>query len=113
MVYLLHFTDGKGGTAGLRRSSGQVIHYLGYTPDERRSWDNSRIQKHLKGQGARLTQVWRERGGGLMVAAWWPGGDRQLERKLKSQHNHRRYCPICQAEARRARGDSPLDQLGW
>ncbi len=82
VVYLLHFERPIS-----ERDTAQ--HYIGYAfhlP--------SRIDQHLHGRGARLTQVAKERGIPFVVAAVWPG-DRSYERKLKNQKCGPKLCPIC------------------
>ena len=66
------------------------------------------MQQHLRGEGARLTQVLKERGIGFVIAGVWPG-DRAFERKLKRRKAGPRLCPICQ-RARQA-GQLPPDPL--
>lgn len=100
-VYLLHFE---------RRISPRHTcqHYIGWTPDL-----EHRLDQHDHGNGARLTAVAAERGIGFELARTWqphPGpcvmtrnGNgwahckrcRDLERRLKAQHNGPRLCPIC------------------
>jgi predicted GIY-YIG superfamily endonuclease len=82
VVYLLHFS---------RPISDKhtAQHYAGWAYRL-----DSRVNQHLKGRGARLTQVARERGITFEIAAAWPG-DRNFERKIKNSKNLRRYCPIC------------------
>ena len=84
VVYLLHFD-----TPISPNHSTQ--HYLGSAADLQH-----RLAEHAAGQGARLTQVARQRGIGWIVARTWNGG-RQLERQIKKRKNAPRYCPICQA----------------
>ncbi|HEV2374496.1 MAG TPA: hypothetical protein VGS19_20335 [Streptosporangiaceae bacterium] len=49
--------------------------------------------QHRAGQGARVTQVLRERGIGFDVAVVWPG-NRRIENALKL-HSATRICPMC------------------
>lgn len=81
-VYLLHFE---------RPISGghTTQHYLGWAEDL-----EPRLHAHEHGQGARLTQVARERGIRWQLARTWHG-DRNFERKLKRRHESPRLCPIC------------------
>jgi hypothetical protein len=97
MVYLLHFVDAKGHTLKL---AGHASHYLGYTPDARPGYSNSRFQKHLTGRGAKITQAVVRAGGSFMWVPLDAKGDRKVEKKLKGQRNHKRFCPICRAEGR-------------
>lgn len=84
-VYLLHFD----------RPYKHARHYLGYTDDL-----DQRIEAHRNGNGARLVEVVMQAGIGFTVARTWDG-DRDLERRLKNQHNGPRLCPICNKGARR------------
>ena len=82
-VYLLHFEKPINDRHPAR-------HYLGFSRNV--FW---RIRQHHKGKGARLCQVAKERGIDFIVADIWYLGDRALERKLKSQKNSPRLCPVC------------------
>lgn len=97
MVYLLHFIDRQGQTF---RLAGHASHYIGYTPDSRPGPQNSRLAKHLTGRGAKITQAVLEAGATFLWVPLDPKGDRKLERKLKGQRNHKRFCPYCRAEGR-------------
>ncbi len=81
-VYLLHFNKPI-------NPNRPTQHYLGFTKDL-----DERIREHRKGKGARLTQVALEQEISFKVAEVWRG-DRSLEKQLKRQKNHRRFCPIC------------------
>lgn len=87
VVYLLHFHE----RLGTEKHS--IQHYLGFTPDL-----DARIEKHRAGQGARVTEVLKERGIGFDVAAVWPG-NRQIENALKL-HSATRICPQCTPDPR-------------
>ncbi len=87
MVYLLHFD----------RPYKHARHYMGFVEDNL----EQRVERHRKGQGARLTQVLAENNIGFTVARTWDG-DRNFERKLKNQKNAPRLCPICQGMIRMA-----------
>ena len=82
-VYLLHFS----GPVAPGHHTTQ--HYLGYADDL-----GPRVNAHAHGQGARLTQVAKERGLSFVVARTWQG-TRSDERRLKRRHNAPRLCPIC------------------
>jgi predicted GIY-YIG superfamily endonuclease len=86
-VYLLHFSQPIS-------NKHTTQHYLGWASNLK-----SRITKHQQGQGARLTKVAYDRSITFEVACTWEG-DRQLERLIKRQKNHRRYCPICRSARR-------------
>ena len=90
-VYLLHFDRPIS-----EKHTAQ--HYIGWAYHL-----SSRMQQHLSGRGARLTQVAKERGIGFTLVAVWPG-DRSYERKLKNQKRGPKLCPIC----RRAHDPSQL-----
>lgn len=79
MVYLIHFNT----------PYKHAKHYLG-------SADNleERLDRHQKGNGARLMQVITEADITWRLARTWPGG-RPEERRLKQQKNSPRMCPIC------------------
>lgn len=83
MVYLLHFSEPIS-------PSHTCQHYIGST-------DNleQRLEKHRKGQGARLTQVANERNIDFVLAWVWEG-DKTEERKLKNRKNSPKLCPFCQ-----------------
>ena len=82
-VYLLHF-------APAYRHAG---HYLGYAEDL-----GPRINAHMHGQGARLTQVAHNAGCTLVLARVWPEASRKDERRLKQWHGAAQLCPICRGE---------------
>jgi predicted GIY-YIG superfamily endonuclease len=81
-VYLLHFD---------RPISDKhtAQHYIGWAYRL-----DSRMRQHIKGRGARFTQVANERGINFVIAASWPG-DRHYERTLKNKKHASRMCPIC------------------
>src|SRR5689334_487460 len=81
-IYLLHFD---------RPISDKhtAQHYTGWT-----TYLPGRALAHLRGRGARLTQVALERGIGFCIARTWPG-DRDFERRLKNRKEGPRLCPIC------------------
>jgi hypothetical protein len=89
-VYLLHF-EPRFKHAG---------HYMGYADDI-----GKRVYEHEYGQsGARLITAAVAAGVKLHIARVWPGGDRNMERKLKGgMFNKRtgslaRQCPICKGK---------------
>lgn len=84
MVYLLHYD------APLHHAQ----HYVGYCDDP------VRIEKHGNGtSGAHLPAAFHRAGTQFVVARTWDG-DRALERRLKTRHNARMLCPICQPAKR-------------
>jgi len=85
-VYLLHFDKPIS-------EHHTAQHYIGWAYRL-----DSRMQQHLRGRGARFTQVARERGIGFVIAATWPG-DRTYERTLKQKKHAARLCPICKRAA--------------
>jgi hypothetical protein len=81
-LYLLCFRE----RLGTEKHS--IKHYLGF------AWDvDARLEQHRAGQGARITQVLRERGISWDVVAVWPG-NRGVENELKL-HSATRICPRC------------------
>lgn len=86
VVYLLHYDRPIS-----ERSTAR--HYIGWAYRL-----DSRMRQHIKGRGARFTQVAAERGIPFVIAAAWPG-DRSYERKLKNKKHAARLCPICKRAA--------------
>jgi predicted GIY-YIG superfamily endonuclease len=78
-IYLLHFET----------PLAHAQHYVGYAKDL-----EARIERHRKGNGARLVAVFAEKGIGFTVARTWTG-DRTEERRIKNRKNSPRLCPIC------------------
>lgn len=83
-VYLLHFD-----TPISDKHTAQ--HYIGWAYRL-----DSRMVQHMRGRGARFTQVANERGIGYVIARSWQGS-RSYERMLKNKKNARKMCPICQS----------------
>lgn len=81
-LYLLHFEP----------AYEHAGHYLGYSDDVER-----RVGEHLaaNGKASPLVRAAIAAGSTVTLARTWPGGDRTLERRLKSQHHGPRHCPIC------------------
>lgn len=71
----------------LARKDGGARYYLGYSADE---YPINRLNAHRKGQGARFTQVARERGILWDIVLIIPG-DRELERQIKNRGSIRRF----------------------
>ena len=97
MLYLLHFER------PLRNGS---QHYLGYSKDEKTL--KRRIQSHRKGLdwqngGAKITQHLYEDGIGFKVVRVWKGTPYD-EKRLKSYHNHKRYCTLCRKKTAKVKG---------
>jgi len=91
-VYLLHFDRPVAPGFPCR-------HYLGFADGGAEAVER-RVERHKRGNGARLVAVARERGIGFVVARIWPDGDRNFERRLKRQKSGPKLCPICRAAAR-------------
>lgn len=89
MVYLLHFD----------RPYCHARHYVGFV-DGGPAALAKRLDKHRRGDGARLLEVITEAGIGFTLARTWPDGDRTFERRLKNRHNAPRLCPCCRAACR-------------
>lgn len=91
-VYLLHFHTPLAG--GAKSSS----HYVGWSRHYA-----YRIAQHRAGAGARILQVCADRGIAFDVAiviselehAGVTYRGTALERYIKRQHHHARYCPLC------------------
>jgi predicted GIY-YIG superfamily endonuclease len=81
-VYLLHFS----------KPYKHAQHYIGYTDNL-----DKRLERHRKGNGARLIEVISKVGIEFCVARTWEG-DRKLERKLKNYKKSSQLCPICKRE---------------
>lgn len=86
MIYLLHFEP----------PYKHARHYIGFTEDEDL---DSRLNRHMKGQGSRLVKVAIAAGCDVLLARFWPAGTRTEERKLKNQKNAPRLCPKCNRKA--------------
>jgi predicted GIY-YIG superfamily endonuclease len=96
-VYLLHFER----PISEKHTTQHYIGWAKHLP--------SRIAKHMKGDGARLTQVAVERNIGFVIARTW-NGDRTMERKLKDRKEGPRLCPICK-QAHSAQDFASIDDL--
>lgn len=68
---------------------GQGRHYVGMSTNLAQ-----RIATHREGRGARMLAAAVQRGISFEVVRTWPGG-REMEKRIKAQHNARRYCPRC------------------
>jgi predicted GIY-YIG superfamily endonuclease len=101
-VYLLHFDEPLGNKNNKRA---QAQHYIGYADRLDR-----RLQEHLNGKGAKITQALVKAGIGFELVRTWTGS-RSYERQLKNRKNARALCPVCSGEqARMAReADARLD----
>jgi hypothetical protein len=53
-----------------------------------------RLATHREGLGAKILAAANERGIAYDVVRTWPGG-RELDRRLKRQHNGPKLCPRC------------------
>jgi len=85
-VYLLHFDSPIS-------EHHTCQHYIGFA-----ECLQQRIAQHRRGDGARLTQVAKERGIGFRVVRVWEG-DRKLERSLKNRKHASHFCPVCNPKA--------------
>lgn len=81
VVYLLHFDP----------PYEHARHYLGFAKDL-----GPRVNAHMHGKGARLTQVAHDAGCHMVLARVWTNGSKRLERQLKNRKNAPQLCPICQ-----------------
>src|SRR5208337_3574995 len=93
-TYLLHFNIEPGTVIPPTREDAHLPfharHYLGFTEDP-----ETRIEQHFQGEGARLTEVLKEKGIAFTVARMWEDTTREFERRLKDQGGLSRHCPIC------------------
>lgn len=93
-----------------------VLHYArpisaGHTSQHYIGWCYhlpSRMAQHMKGKGARFTQVAHERGIPFVIAAVFPGS-RSYERQIKNKKLGWRLCPICRAARRQPAGQLTMD----
>jgi predicted GIY-YIG superfamily endonuclease len=85
VVYLVHLDQKLGSSHPL----GGARHYLGQTQDL-----EQRLETHRAGLGARILAAAVERGISFDVVRTWDGG-REVERRLKRQHNAPKMCPRC------------------
>lgn len=97
-LYSIHFSD--------KISHSQ--HYLGFAESN----IGQRIERHKRGQGARLTRVAAEMGIEMTVARTWEGADRNFERHLKRRKYGPKLCPICNPERARQFGKMPDKNFG-
>lgn len=65
-------------------------HYLGWTEGP----VAKRMDRHRRGDGARLLAALKRAGIGWELVRTWPG-DRALERKLKNRKCSKQLCPKC------------------
>jgi hypothetical protein len=86
MVYLIHFDVPLGDLCNPR---GRAQHYIGYTEDL-----EQRLEQHRNGNGSAIMAAVSEAGIPWRLVRVWEGG-RDVERRLKRQHNAPRLCPIC------------------
>ncbi|TLN00391.1 endonuclease [bacterium] len=92
MVYLLHFD----------KPFHHANHYIGFTDEKL----EQRLERHKSGDGARILRAITKAGIEFEVARTWEDGDRNFERWLKNQKKASRFCPICQARAKKNRGET-------
>lgn len=85
--YLIHLESKIGNPDNPRA---QAQHYIGYTHSLA-----DRIQRHLSGTGAALLRAARIRGIRWAVVRTWPGGGRDMEKKLKARKKAASLCPFC------------------
>jgi hypothetical protein len=56
---------------------------------------SKRLERHSRGEGARLLEVVRAAGISWQLVRTWPDADRSVESMLKRRHSGVRLCPIC------------------
>jgi len=81
VVYLIHFD----------RALYHARHYVGFTEGED---PDKRLERHRAGHGSKLLRALNMEGIRYRIVRTWKGG-RDLERKIKRQHNTARKCPVC------------------
>ena len=69
-------------------------HYIGLSKDIQR-----RIEEHRSGQGNPLMKAVTQAGIPWNVVRTWSHADRLLEIQIKSRHNARKLCPICNPQS--------------
>ena len=69
-------------------------HYIGLSNDVQR-----RMEEHRSGQGNPLMKAVTLAGITWKVVRTWHDADRMLEVQIKSRHNARRLCPICNPQS--------------
>lgn len=86
-IYLLH----------IEPAFKHARHYIGYCddPDPTGRW-----QQHLSGRGSPLIKAAVAAGCTVTIAHVIPGGDRNMERRLKNRGGATRWCPACGVNAR-------------
>lgn len=87
-VYLLHASK------PLAHSS----HYVGYADSVA-----DRVIDHDAGRGAKFTRALVENGASLKLVRVWYGANRHFERLLHNRNGLNKLCPICRANAKKAR----------
>lgn len=90
MVYLIHF----------EKPLAHAQHYLGYCNGEESL--EQRVDRHRRGDGARLLRAVAQAGIRFQVVRTWTDGDRALERRLKGWKKSSNLCPVCRAKRRAA-----------
>ncbi len=85
-VYLIHFS----------KPLAHARHYLGFA--DRADSIPARIERHARGDGAKLTKAAVTAGIELQLARVWEDGDRNFERKLKNQKQGPKLCPLCRSK---------------
>lgn len=83
-LYLIHFDI----------QYGHAQHYLGLSKDLER-----RLSEHRSGQGNPLMKAVTQASIHWEVVRTWKDADRTFEVQLKSRHNARRFCPICNPQS--------------
>lgn len=83
MVYIIHFDE----------PLSHARHYVGYCSDKEGAL-GERMCQHFQKKGAKILKACREKGIHFEVVRTLPGG-RDRERRIKSQKNTWRLCPVC------------------
>lgn len=88
-MYLIHFD----------RPLAHARHYIGFCEEGKLE---RRMERHRKGQGAKLLRAATAAGIAWSPVRVWLDADREFERLLKSKKGPARFCPCCRPATWRA-----------
>ncbi len=89
-LYLIHF----------KQKYEHAQHYIGLSNNVER-----RLEEHRSGQGNALMKAVTEAEIPWDVVRTWPDADRMFEVQIKSRHNSRKLCPVCNPKFRENNGN--------
>ncbi len=90
-VYLLHFVRKLGNQDNPR---GMAQHYIGFAEHDLAA----RLERHRAGNGSRIMAAVARADISWVCVRTWEGASRDDERRLKSQKNAARLCPVCNGQ---------------